>query len=77
MNDALALPNCAKGSGTATANLRVRSAPDVRAGIVGMLAAGDAVTIWARDGEWAIVQRADGLTGWAHTAYLTLSALTA
>jgi len=82
--DGLALPICAKGRGTANAaGLRVRSAPETGT-ILGSLRLDEAVTVWALDGGWAIVQTDDGapdhperarLTGWASAAYLVLGEL--
>ena len=74
--DALALPHCAKGMAVCTVlSLRVRAAP-VDGAIVGSLQQDEVVTVWARDGEWAIVQNGAGLTGWASVKYLRLGTLT-
>lgn len=75
MTDGMALPHCAKGVGKATATLNVRTAPRTNAKIVGALNAGDNFTIWAKDGDWCIIQRADGLIGWSSATYMTLGAL--
>jgi uncharacterized protein YgiM (DUF1202 family) len=65
-------PNCAKGRATVTGDtLRVRGAPKTGA-ILGHLEQGEVVTVWAVEGDWAVVQTDDGrLTGWASMAYLT------
>ena len=69
--DGLTLPHCAKGQATVTASgLRVRSLPSTTAAILGGLLAGQVVTVWAVDAGWAIVQAADGLTGWVSMDYL-------
>lgn len=68
---ALASPHCAKGTARAKGDgLRVRkTAP---AGEVwGYLAQSQVVTVWAVANEWALVQAANGLTGWVSMAYLT------
>ena len=70
MIDGLTLPNCAKGTATATApnGLRVRATP-IAGAAVGSLAWGEVVTIWAVDKGWAIVQTPT-VTGWASMSYL-------
>jgi uncharacterized protein YgiM (DUF1202 family) len=72
MNDSLASPHCAKGTArvSADSHLRVRADPNPEATIVGHLAPGELVTVWAIVDEWAIVQTVNGLTGWANTTYL-------
>jgi hypothetical protein len=70
MYDALASPHCAKGVATATVSgLRVREKA-VSGTILGTLRVDEQVTIWAVEADWALVQTAAGLTGWASMAYL-------
>lgn len=73
--DGMTLPHCAKGTGKSTAPLNVRSAPNTSAKIIGTLSTGTSFIVWAKDGEWCIIQRADGLTGWSNIAYMALSTL--
>jgi uncharacterized protein YraI len=70
--NALAIPNCAKGTATVTATaLRVRAGPGLQHPQAGrLLAQGETVTVWAAPPDWWIVQAADGLTGWASAKYL-------
>jgi len=42
--------------------------------IIGALTMGERVTVWQVEAEWWLVQRDDGLTGWAHSGYLKLVA---
>lgn len=75
MLDGMRFPHCAKGTGRAAAALNVRAAPNTSAKIIGTLSVNTDFIVWAKDGDWCIIQRADGLTGWSHVAYMTLSAL--
>ena len=69
--DGMTLPCSAKGRATVTASvLRVREQPDINAFILGWIKLDQVVTVWAVDATWAIVQDANGLTGWASMAYL-------
>lgn len=70
MIDGMTLPNCAKGTATATDRLNVRDMPKVSGTALGMLASGETVTIWAVAEGWAIVQTAHGLTGYANMEWL-------
>ncbi len=64
-------PTSAKGSATVTATtLNVRAEPSLTAPVVGKLARGEVVDVWAAPPDWWIVQAADGLTGWASAKYL-------
>jgi hypothetical protein len=71
MLDGMTIPNCAKGTARTTDRLHVRDAPKVSGLSLGILAAGETVTIWAVAEGWAIVQSAKGLTGYASMGYLT------
>lgn len=71
MIDGMAFPHCAKGHASVTGSgLRVRTAPSTAGVVLGTLQAGQVVTVWAVKAGWAIVQAADGLTGWASMTYL-------
>lgn len=71
--DALTLPHMAHGEAVVGAKrLNVRAEPTTTAKIVGVLAPGELVTVWALDNGWAIVQNGSGLTGWAAAEYLSV-----
>ncbi len=72
MDNGMALPHCAKGTARVSADsrLRVRADPNPEAAVLGYLAPGELVTVWAVESEWAIVQAVNGLAGWASSAYL-------
>lgn len=72
MIDGLALPHCAKGTAVVLDRLNVRADPHTGALVVGLLLPSEVVTVWAVLNGWAIVQRVDGLTGYASMAYLKL-----
>lgn len=73
MIDPLTLPHCAHGQATSNVNgLRVREKPSTSAAVLGSLVEGQLVTIWAVDAGWAIVQAANGLTGWTSLPYLAI-----
>jgi uncharacterized protein YgiM (DUF1202 family) len=68
---ALASPHCAKGTARARGDgLRVRKTAPAGE-VLGYLAQSQQVTVWAVADGWAIVQAANGLTGWVSLAYLT------
>ena len=74
--DALTIPHMAHGTATVgPAKLNVRAEPNTTSPILGQLAAGEIVTVWALDNGWAIVQSVTGLTGWAAAQYMTLGEL--
>ncbi len=54
-------------------NVNVRSGPSTDYSVVGRLAAGTMVTVWARSSnlEWAYVVASNGLTGYISTQFLT------
>lgn len=70
----MALPQCAKGHATVTADtLNVRQVPGTAAVIVGKLARGTLVDVWAVIGAWYLVQDATGLTGWCSAEWLQVN----
>ena len=72
MFDPLTLPICARGVATVTTSgVRVRERPETGA-ILGSLSAGQRVTVWALEANWAIVQAENGLSGWVSGQYLHL-----
>jgi N-acetylmuramoyl-L-alanine amidase len=77
--NALEWPNCAKGTATVTADtLNVRADRSTESAILGKLARGTAVTVWAvatgvAGGDWYLIQTADGLTGWCSAVWLHAS----
>jgi hypothetical protein len=73
--DALTLPHMAHGEADCTVKcLWVHDGPAKPAKIIGSLTTGQRVTVWQVEGEWWLVQREDGLTGWSHSGYLKLVA---
>jgi len=68
--DGLTLPHCAKGTAAVLDRLNVRADPHTDALVVGLLLPSEVITVWAVLNGWAIVQRVDGLAGWASMAYL-------
>lgn len=78
MIDALTLSHMAHGEARVKSNkLNVRAEPVTTAPILGQLAPGELVTVWALEDGWAIVQNVSGLTGWCAAEYMTLGELTA
>ena len=78
MIDALTLPHMAHGEARVGSNkLNVRAEPLTTAPILGQLAPGELVTVWALDNGWAIVQNVSGLTGWCAAEHMTVGVLTA
>ena len=77
MIDALTIPHMAHGTAVVGTNkLNVRVDPTTAAPIIGQLAPGELVTVWALSDGWAIVQAVSGLTGWVVAEYMTLGELT-
>jgi SH3-like domain-containing protein len=75
--DALTIPHMAHGQARVRdAKLNVRAEPQPAAPILGQLAPGELVTVWALDDGWAIVQNVSGLTGWSKAEHMTLEDLT-
>jgi uncharacterized protein YgiM (DUF1202 family) len=69
MLEPMALPHCAKGTAQVLEDeVRVRTRK-VDGKVVGFLAKGESVTIWAVEAGWAIIQTSS-LTGWASMEYL-------
>ena len=56
--------------------VRVRELPDLSSTVLGYLAVGDVVDVWAEQGLWWVVQTANGLTGWAFSKFMVLEATT-
>ena len=72
--DALTLPHMAHGTASCTGDrLNVREQPNTASRVLGQLTQGQAVTVWALDRGWMIVQTAEGLTGWASAQYLQVA----
>lgn len=72
--DALTLPHMAHGTASCTAKkLNVREQPDTASRVLGTLTQEQAVTVWALDKNWMLVQTAEGLTGWSSAEYLKVA----
>lgn len=70
----MAWPNCAKGRAVVTATtLNVRSGNGTSFSIIGKLAYGAVVDVWAVLAGWYLVQASNGMTGWCSSQYLRLS----
>ncbi len=77
MIDALTLPHMAHGEARVGKDkLNVRLDPLLTAAILGQLAPGELVTVYALDDGWAIVQNTAGLTGWVKAEHMALGLLT-
>ena len=64
-------PFCAKGRATVTADtLNVRAERSTSSAILGKLARGASVTVWAVVGDWYLVQDVTGVTGWCSSVWL-------
>ena len=74
--DTIDLPNMAHGQATVTVDrLHVRVRPTTASERYGVLIKDQVVDVWALVDDWALVQAADGLTGWSAARYLKLSSL--
>ncbi len=74
--DALTLPHMAHGAATVKVDkANLRAAPDLEAAIAAQWAHGTLATVWAKDGNWCLVQSAAGETGWMHVSVLDVGAL--
>lgn len=70
------IPNMVHGAATCTVErLHIRAEPNTVAERRGVLVKDQVVDVWAIEGSWVLIQRADGLSGWCARRYLRLGEL--